>query len=131
MNRATVVIFLVEDEPLIQEVLQLALEDSGFEVNTAGNSRKAIAMLEAQAAEFQALITDVDLAPGTLTGWDVAKRARELNPDLPVVYMTGSCAHDWNSMGVTNSILLMKPFTFAQAVTAISQLLNASRPGHT
>ena len=128
MRLATTAIFVVEDEPLIQEILQAVLEDSGFEVNVACSSMEAIATLEAQPSKFRALITDVNLACSELTGWDVAKRARELKPDLPVVYMTGDSAHEWTSVGVPNSVLLMKPFTFSQLVTAVSQLLNGSVP---
>jgi DNA-binding response OmpR family regulator len=69
-------------------------------------------------------VTDVNLSPGKLTGWDVAKRARELQPTLPVVYITGTDANDWASNGVPNSVLVAKPFAPAQIVTAISQLLN-------
>ena len=56
-----------------------------------------------------------------MDGWEVAKRAREIDPEFPVVYMTGTSADDYGSQGVPNSILLNKPF----AVTAVSQLLNA------
>ena len=83
-------------------------------------------MLEAQPTKFQALITDVNLARSELTGWDVAKHARELKPDLPVVYMTGDSAHEWASASVPNSVLLMKPFTPSQLVAAISQLLHGA-----
>ena len=131
MSLGAIVILVVEDEPLIQEVLQLALEEAGFAVITARSVDKAIAMLEAQSPEFRALITDINLSSGKLTGWDVARRARELNPDLPVVYMTGDSAQEWSSMGVPNSVLLMKPFAPVQVTTAVSQLLNASGPNHT
>jgi hypothetical protein len=56
----------------------------------------------------------------------VAKRARELNELLPVVYMTGGNGHEWASQGVPNSILITKPFAPAQIVTAVSQLLNTA-----
>jgi len=107
VSLGTIVIFVVEDELMTQEVLQLALEEGGFAVSAASSGDQAMAMLEAQSPEFRALITDVNLSPGKLTGWDVARRARELNPDLPVVYMTGGSAHEWSSMGVPNSVLLM------------------------
>jgi hypothetical protein len=75
----------------------------------------------------------VDRQPGGLlrlgrgpTGWDVARRARELNEDLPIVYMTGGNGHEWASQGVPNSILIAKPFAPAQIVTAVSHLLNIS-----
>ena len=63
-------------------------------------------------------------------GWAVAHRARELHPDVPVIYMTGGSAADWSANGVPNSILVPKPFAPAQIVTAVAQLLNAGNtPG--
>jgi len=84
-------------------------------------------MLEAKGAAYNALVTDVNLG-GKLTGWDVAKRARELTPDMPVIYMTGAAANEWASNGVPNSILLSKPFAPAQLLTAVSNLLNTGTP---
>lgn len=63
-----------------------------------------------------------------MDGWEVAQRAREINPTFPIIYMTGAAADEWASRGVPNSILLTKPFAPAQLVTAISQLLNAGTP---
>ena len=60
-----------------------------------------------------------------MVGWEVAKRAREIDPEFPIVYMTGASADDYGSLGVPNSILLTKPFAPAQLVPAVSQLLNA------
>jgi hypothetical protein len=45
-------------------------------------------------------VTDVTLSPGAVTGCDVARRARELKPEIPVDYMPGACALDWASKGV-------------------------------
>ena len=72
--------------------------------------------------------TDVNLAPKKLTGWDVARRARELTGDIPIVYMSGASGHEWTSHGVPNSVLIAKPFAIGQIVTAVSQLLNAGGP---
>lgn len=128
MSLTSVLIFVVEDEPMIQEVLQIALEDGGFEVTTASSGEDAVAKLDAENPAFRALITDVNLARGGLTGWDVARHARELRSELPVVYMTGGAASEWSVHGVPNSLLLTKPFAPAQVVTAVSQLLNAAGP---
>jgi CheY-like chemotaxis protein len=87
-------------------------------------ARIAMRLLDAPDADYRALVADANLAPGVLTGWDAARRARELHPDIPVVYMTGSEAHEWTSQGVPNSVLVPKPFAPAQIVTAVSQLLN-------
>lgn len=73
------------------------------------------------------MATDINLK-GRMTGWDVARQARQIKPEFPIVYMTGAAADDWASHGVPNSILLVKPFAQAQLVTALSQLLNVGNP---
>ena len=117
-------VLVVEDEQLIHALLTETLTEGGFAVATAADGEEAIRMLEAPDASYRALVTDVNLSPGKLTGWDVAKRARELHAEMPVVYMTGAGSHDWPSRGVPNSVLVPKPFAPAQIVTAVSQLLN-------
>jgi CheY-like chemotaxis protein len=72
-------------------------------------------------------VTDINLQ-GTMGGWEVAKRAREIEPEFPIVYMTGASTDEYASHGVPNSILLTKPFAPAQLVTAVSQLLNSAAP---
>ncbi|GAC1046202.1 hypothetical protein thsrh120_62090 [Rhizobium sp. No.120] len=62
--------------------------------------------------------------PGEANGWDLARRARELQPVMPVIYVTGDSAQDWAAQGVPNSVLLQKPFVHAQLVTALTTLLN-------
>jgi CheY-like chemotaxis protein len=64
----------------------------------------------------------------SVDGWEVAKHARELDPEFPVIYMSGDSASDWGSKGVPNSIMLSKPFAPAQLLTAVSQLLNSGTP---
>jgi CheY-like chemotaxis protein len=75
--------------------------------------------------QVRAVVTDVDLNR-EITGWDIARRARELYPDIPIVYMTGANADEWTAMGVPESVLIAKPFVPAQMVTAVSHLLNAA-----
>lgn len=127
MQSPILLILLVEDDTALQEIVADALTDGGFQAEVSSSGEDAIALIEADVGKYRALLTDVNL-PGTLTGWDVAKRARELNPDIPVVYMTGAAADQWASHGVPNSVLLHKPFAPAQVVTAISQLLNQLPP---
>jgi CheY-like chemotaxis protein len=120
-------VLLIEDEALLQMPLAEALQEGGFDIVVACNGEEAIEMLEAAEANYGALVTDVNLG-GTLTGWDVAKRAREIFPLLPVVYMTGAAASDWGANGVPNSVLVQKPFAPVQIVTAVAQLLNEVVP---
>ncbi|HEX3423726.1 MAG TPA: response regulator [Sphingomicrobium sp.] len=125
-----VLILFVDDEPLIFETVRDALEEGGFTVRPEHSAEDAINALEECFGRLSGLVTDVNLG-SDLLGWDVAKRARELRPDLPIVYTSGYSSADWNVLGVPHSMLVPKPYAPAQIVTAISALINkaASQPG--
>ena len=84
-------VLVVEDEPLLREGLVSGLECAGYEVVQALNGREAMAALEASDPRIALLFTDIRLA-GLLDGWAIAERARALNPDVRVVYATGSAS---------------------------------------
>jgi two-component system OmpR family response regulator len=122
-------VLVVEDEALILELVRTALEDAGFPVLTAQDDEEAVSALEAVAARgLAAMVTDVRLGGGR-TGWDIARRARELNPELPVLYVTGDSAHEWIVQGVPRSTVMSKPFAAAQVVVALATLLEGTE-GH-
>ncbi|MBV1800412.1 response regulator [Siccirubricoccus sp. G192] len=116
-------LFLIEDDELLQNLLEMALDDAGFEVVLASNGNQGLAELDANAVRFNAIITDIKLGKGP-DGWDIGRRARELVHDMPVVYISGDSGSDWSSKGVPNSVMLAKPFAIAQLITAVSTLLN-------
>jgi DNA-binding response OmpR family regulator len=122
-----VVVLVVEDDAPLQSIIEDALTDGRFEPAIAASGEEAVTLLMGLKGKYRALVTDVQLR-GVMDGWEVAKRAREIDPEFPIVYMTGGHAAEWPSHGVPNSILLTKPFAPAQLVTAVSQLLNAGKP---
>ena len=121
------VILVVEDDHAIQSVVKEALTDGGFEPAIAASGEEAVTLLMGRLTKYRALVTDINLR-GTMGGWEVAKVAREIDPEFPIIYMTGASADQYASHGVPNSILLTKPFAPAQLVTAVSQLLNSGTP---
>ncbi len=121
------VILVVEDDAPVQTIVEETLTDGGFEPAIAASGEEAVTLLMGVKGKYRALVTDVQLR-GVMDGWEVAKRAREIDPEFPIVYMTGGQAAEWPSHGVPNSILLTKPFAPAQLLTAVSQLLNAAKP---
>jgi DNA-binding response OmpR family regulator len=121
-------VLIVEDDVSIQAIVEDALKEAGFETAIAPSAEEAVTLLKGKVMNYRALVTDINLR-GRMTGWDVAKEARQIDPEFPIVYMTGAAADDWASHGVPNSILLVKPFAPAQLVTAVSQLLNTGTPG--
>ena len=79
-------VLIVEDEALVREIAQLEFADAGFDVIEAETGEAACAHLA--ASEIDLLFTDIRL-PGAIDGWGVARRARELHPNLPVIYASG------------------------------------------
>ena len=127
MSEDVPVILVIEDEEAIQSLVEDALTDGGFEPAIAASGEEAVTLLKGRTANYRALVTDISLR-GRIDGWEVAQQAREIDPQFPVVYMSGASAVDWPSKGVPNSIMLAKPFAPAQLVTAVSNLLNTGTP---
>lgn len=87
-KRGTVLI--VEDEPTVRALAVSILEDFGYATLSAANAREAIALLETEIwADI--LFTDLNIpdGPDGLDGLALAQAARELRPDLRVLYTTG------------------------------------------
>lgn len=97
---AAIAILVVEDDQLVRGMVADALSDGSFEAHVATSGEEAVNLL-ADETRYRALITDINLH-GALDGWKVGHRARELNPDIPVIYPP------------------------AQIVAAVAQLLNTT-----
>lgn len=102
-------VLVIEDDLDIQALIDEALCDGGYQPALAGSGEEAITLLQGRQTKYRVLVTDIDLA-GKTDGWAVARAAREIDPDFPVIYMTGAAADQWAVQGVPNSVLLTKPF---------------------
>lgn len=127
LSEDQLVVLVIEDDVPIQVVVEDALMDSGFEPAVAPSGEEAVTLLKGMPSTYCALVTDINLR-GKMTGWEVARQAREIDPGFPIVYITAAHANQWASRGVPNSVLLTKPFAPAQLVTAVSELLNTGKP---
>ena len=123
MNQNTPNVLIIEDDEAIQALIEEALADGGFYPAVAPSGEEAVTLLQADRDKYQLVVADIRLR-GRMDGWEVARHAREINPEFPVVYISGASVADWPSKGVPNSMMLAKPFATAQLVTAVSQLLN-------
>jgi DNA-binding response OmpR family regulator len=118
---ATMTLLLVDDEPMIREMLEEDLAAAGFDILAAANGREAMAILDACWNDIVGLVTDIRLGQGP-NGWDVARHARALSSTMPIVYMTGDSAWELDVQGVAYSLLVNKPLAAAQIVSAITSL---------
>ncbi|MFB9264452.1 response regulator [Bradyrhizobium erythrophlei] len=119
------IILVIEDDRDLQFLVEDALRDGGYEPAIAGSGEEALTLLKAFRTKYSALVTDIRLL-GRLDGWRVARGAREIDPSFPVIYITGAGGNEWPTKGVSNSVLLQKPFSPDQLVEAVSSLLKAA-----
>jgi CheY-like chemotaxis protein len=116
------IILVVEGHEALQELVDEALTDGGYQPAIVASAHEAVTLLQTGQANYRALVIDIYLS-GSMNGWEAARKARKIAPDLPVLYMTAGAGNEWPSEGVPSSILLQKPFDLAQLMTAVSQLL--------
>jgi CheY-like chemotaxis protein len=100
-------VLLVEDEFLISEWVAETLSDYGFAVRTATNAADALRQI--MSAPIDVLFTDINL-PGGMDGATLARRVRELLPDLPVVYASGRMNMLDSKQRVPGSLFVAKPY---------------------
>lgn len=79
-------VLLVDDDPLVQAGTQAMLEDLGHRVTLAGSGAEAEELIKSGTG-FDLMITDYAM-PG-MDGLELARRAAQLRPLLPVVLATG------------------------------------------
>jgi CheY-like chemotaxis protein len=100
-------VLLVEDEFLISEWVSESLEEQGFAVRAVSNAAEALRLLNSTAVDV--LFTDINL-PGGVDGLALAHRAREMFPDLPVVYASGRVNVLDAELQVPGALFVAKPY---------------------
>jgi two-component system, response regulator PdtaR len=103
-------VLLVEDEILVNEWVTQSLSEQGFAVQSVTNAADALGHLASDTVDV--LFTDINL-PGKMDGAALALRARELLPNLPVIYASARAtmlAPDAPDARVPGAIIVPKPY---------------------
>ncbi len=80
-------VLAVEDDPMVRRFTVQQLEALGYRVVAAADAHEALALLRTEA-HVDLLFTDV-VMPGGMNGRQLADAARQLRPQLPVLYTSG------------------------------------------
>jgi len=115
-------VLLVEDECLIAAWAAECLSEQGFAVQTASHAGEALRHLA--SAPVDVLVTDINL-PGGMDGAALARRARELLPQLPVIYASACAGMLAPEALVAGAFLVGKPY---EARTIARLIAAAARP---
>ncbi|MBW2541944.1 MAG: response regulator, partial [Deltaproteobacteria bacterium] len=118
-------LLVVEDEPQVRRLVVRMLTDLGYNVVQAGDGNEAQRLLE-NLDPLDLMLSDVVLADG-ITGTDLAKRARELRPQVKILLMSGFAgehlaAADPVELGAE---FIHKPFRKIELAEILRALLDA------
>ncbi|MCZ6859492.1 MAG: response regulator [Alphaproteobacteria bacterium] len=117
-------ILVIEDNESVREIPVTILRDQGYNVVEAGDGQEAIKHLK-DGPPIDLLFTDVVL-PGGMNGIEIAEQAKELKPNIKVLYTTGYADsaivhHGKLDSGVT---LVTKPYRRADLLEKIRAVLD-------
>lgn len=107
-------VLVVEDEPMIREIVRDVLTDAAFEVICASSAEAAMAALQA-SSEIDVAFLDLDLAARG-DGYRVAREVRRTHGETLVVYTSGGAQENFQDERVNGSLFVQKPYRPSQIV---------------
>lgn len=119
-------VLIVEDDGQVCELVSDILVAEGLDTVCVSTGQAAYARLREIA--FQALVIDINLGRG-VTGFDVARFGRQIDPMLPVIYVSGeSSPASFAAFGVPGSRFVAKPFTPDELLQSVQAVTGANEP---
>ncbi len=119
-------VLLVEDEPLVRELVYDDLIDAGFQVIAAANAEEALPAVDHHGAPPAVLLADLNLGPG-MSGPALANEARRRWPQMGVMFMTGE-ERNLACLGPEfRERCFLKPFSPTRLVAAVHARMQMQR----
>ena len=114
-------ILLAEDDENLRPFLARSLENAGHEVLAFSDGQDALPVLD--TGEVDLLISDL-VMPG-MNGIELARHAKEKEPDMPVIFITGFSAVAMEALDTVDGVnkVLSKPFHLNSLVEAVNNAL--------
>lgn len=118
MSADTSTILVVEDDDIVRALIVDVLEELEFEVLEADGSEQALEFLNDEDQDIELLMTDVGLP--VMDGRELARQARMLRPELPILFATGYA----ESIEVPDGMhTIGKPFSIDQLRGKVQDIL--------
>jgi len=118
-------VLIVDDEETPRAVTCRMVRALGYQAHTARDGREALRYLQQHPGEVRLVLTDVVMP--YMDGCELAERARDLHPRLPIVLMSSHTIEDIGELvaGYPELPFLAKPFTTERLHQVLTPLLGA------
>jgi DNA-binding response OmpR family regulator len=126
MSEPTATLLVVDDEPLVRDLLTQVLRVEGYNVLPAEGAAEAL-RLAREATAIHLLITDYSMPE--VDGLELARRFRAEHPEAPVLMVSGSLPLiRQRTDHLDHFEILEKPFKFKELLHKVRTLLDATVP---
>jgi two-component system OmpR family response regulator len=117
-------VLVVDDEPTLTDLLQMALRYEGWEVKTAADGRRALAL----AREFRPDAIVLDMMLPDIDGMQVLSRVRQDGQQTAVLFLTAKDSLEDRINGLTagGDDYVTKPFSLEELVARLRGLIRRS-----
>jgi two-component system, cell cycle sensor histidine kinase and response regulator CckA len=118
-------ILLVDDERMVRQVSQEALERRGFRVLTASNGKEAVDLFRERASEISLIV--LDMAMPVMSGEEAQTYLEKIQPDVPILVSSGYSEAMASSRFRSGKMLhfIQKPYTAQQLAEKVLEILRA------
>jgi PAS domain S-box-containing protein len=117
-------IVITEGDESVRNLTSDVLSEAGHEVITAANGDEAVVLVSDSPDSVDLVVLDVIMP--ILGGYEAAERIREVRPDIPLIFCSEYKEVENNrdkDKNLDNSRFLSKPYSMAQLLNAINELL--------
>ncbi|MBU0665565.1 MAG: PAS domain S-box protein [Proteobacteria bacterium] len=120
-------LLVVDDEAVITTMLELILQDLGYQVTSSNNSLEALALIDQDPMSFDLLITDMTMPH--LTGFELAQKVLAIRSNLPIILCTGfsDLINKEQALALGIRAYLMKPVSVRELGLAMRKVLDANK----
>ncbi len=127
MPKGSETILLAEDEDSMRKMLQNFLQSLGYVVIPARNGKEALEIIEKRKGQINLLFTDI-VMPG-MKGFELAKQARNLSPEIKLLFMSGYDGKpaDTDKTMQTSDDFIQKPLVLHTLSVKLREILDGKR----
>ena len=113
-------ILCLDDEPLALKMLQISIEKAKPDAQVTAFSKQKELIAEAESNGCDVAFLDIHMRG--MTGVEVAKKLKEINPKMNIIFVTGFSEYKGDAMDMKASGYIMKPVTAEEVAAGLDDL---------
>jgi PAS domain S-box-containing protein len=118
------IVLIAEDDAMVRKYVTSQVGSLGYETIAMPDGKSALELLRSDA-EIDLLFTDIAMEGG-MDGIELAILAREMRPDLPVLFTSGHAEQHLERLSAIEAMLLRKPYRKKELADNLRKVLSSS-----